>query len=189
MAGPIVAAAIWSRGFSKEKKILAKVKDSKLLTAKQREALFVLITGNFSWTVHAIGHKYIDRFGIQLANVRVVEGAMKKLLLKEKIIRPKIMADYVGGAKKYLSTKIKIDFYKHGDSIFPEISAASIVAKVYRDRLMNECHKKYSSYGFNKHKGYGTPEHLAKIKSLGPCDIHRRSFLVFHWTPLSRAAG
>lgn len=177
LAGPIVAAAIIARGFYKEKQILAKVKDSKLLTARRRQELFLLITRHFDWSIQMLSNKYIDRHGIQSANVRVMEKAILKLGPENRNKAIKIIADYVGGAWRYQSNDLKINFFKHGDSIYPEIAAASIVAKVYRDKLMGQWDKKYPDYDFGRHKGYGTRGHLDKIKLFGFCPLHRRSFL------------
>lgn len=177
VAGPIVAAAVLCRGFRKERLILAKVKDSKLLTARQRQILFLLITGNFDWQIQALSNKYIDRHGIQMANIRVMEKAINKLLAKRPIDSVNIIADYVGGAKKYLSADTEIKFFKKGDELYQEIAAASIVAKVFRDNLMGKWHKKYPQYGFARHKGYGTKEHLKNIRAHGFSPLHRHSFL------------
>ncbi len=177
VAGPIVAAAILTRGFYKEKRILAKVKNSKLLTASQREELFVLITEHFDWSVQALSSKHIDRFGIQSANVKVMERTILKLRSKYRNKPVRILADYVGGAWRYQASDLKINFFKHGDSVYPEIAAASMLAKVYRDKLMRRWDSKYPQYGFAQHKGYGTRAHLDQIRLFGFCPLHRRSFL------------
>ena len=173
VAGPIVAAAVLCKGLNSEKRILSQVKDSKLLSAKQREELFDLITNNFTWAVHLFNNRYIDRYGIQAANVRVIERAFKKIEDNNTLA----LSDYVGGAHRYLNKKTIINFYKRGESKFAEIAAASIIAKVYRDRLMNKFCQKYPQYYFSQHKGYGTKQHLEIIKSIGTCPIHRQSFL------------
>ncbi|MFA5127090.1 MAG: ribonuclease HII [Patescibacteria group bacterium] len=176
VAGPIVGAAVLTDGSRLHKKILAKVKDSKVLTAKQRQHLFILITENFPWAVHAIDNKFIDRYGIQASNVLVLEKSCQQLLSlcsSEYLL----VSDYVGGAKKYLTTEQVISFYKHGENKFKIIAAASIVAKVYRDNLLINLHQKYPDYNFIQHKGYGTKQHLSAIKKYGPSPIHRRSFL------------
>jgi len=178
LAGPIVAAALVYRGLATEKKILAKVKDSKLLTARQREKLSALINANFIFSIQALSNKYIDRLGIQKANVLVMEQCVLKLLPYLRQNSYVIKADYVGGAKKYLKTNLEIEFYKKGDRLHPEIAAASIIAKVYRDKLMQKYHRQYPAYNFKQHKGYGTAEHRRSIAKSGLCPWHRRSFLI-----------
>lgn len=183
-AGPIVAAAVLYRSFSGEKAILAKVKDSKSLSPATRQELFRLIDRYFIWSVAALSNKFIDKKGIQAANVEVMEKALHLICYRYNIYPDEVRADYVGGAKKYLSKDLKISFYKHGDSLFPEISAASIIAKVYRDRLMLRYHRQYPIYNFKKHKGYGTREHKDCLVKYGFCPGHRRSFLIKGLSPL-----
>jgi len=176
VAGPILAVACLSRNLEEENKILKQVKDSKKLTAKKRKELFELLDNNFIWTFAKIDSKEIDRIGIQSANCLVVERAVEKLLKKIENFEGKILADYIGGAYKYIKNK-QIDFYIKGESKFAEIAAASILAKVYRDRLMDKWHQKYPIYDFTKHKGYGTKKHLEVIVEKGVCELHRQSFL------------
>jgi ribonuclease HII len=179
VAGPIVAAAVFSSGSQGQENILKMVADSKLLSAKKREGLNELILENFLFSIKLIDNKFIDERGIQLANVLVMQEALNDLL--KKIININhgeinIVADYVGGAKKYWPNT-EADFFKHGESLYQEIAAASIISKVFRDKLMEEYHQIFPLYNFDKHKGYGTKDHLAAIKKFGPCEIHRKSFL------------
>jgi ribonuclease HII len=176
VAGPIIAAACLSRGRDNENKILAQVKDSKKLTAKKREELFELLSKNFIWAVAEIDNKQIDEQGIQPANCLVVEIAVENLLKKLENFEGQILADHIGGAHNYIKNK-SIEFHIKGESKFAEIAAASILAKVYRDKLMQEWHQKYPVYDFAKHKGYGTKQHLQIITEQGICSIHRQSFL------------
>lgn len=176
VAGPIVAVACLSRGTDTENKILKQAKDSKKLTAKKREELFELLSNNFIWVVSEIDNQEIDRIGIQPANCLVVERAAEKLLQKLENFAGKILADHIGGAHNYTGNK-GIKFHIKGESKFAEIAAASILAKVYRDNLMQEWHDKYPAYDFTQHKGYGTKQHLAIITEQGICPIHRQSFL------------
>ncbi|MBT7552983.1 ribonuclease HII [bacterium] len=176
VAGPIVAVACLSRGQENELEILKQVKDSKKLTAKKREELFKLLKNNFIWAIAEIDNQEIDKIGIQSANCLVVERAADNLLKKIKNFEGKILADHVGGAHNYIKNK-KIEFHIKGESKFAEIAAASILAKVYRDNLMQDWHDKYPSYDFAKHKGYGTKQHLDLVVKNGICEIHRQSFL------------
>lgn len=177
LAGPIVAVAVLGIDFSKERHILAKLKDSKLLSPSQREELFAILNQKLEWELASISSQQIDQIGIQAANVLVMEKALQKLIKKNKLKKFSILADYVGGAKKYQKSKLDINFIKHGDRLHPEISAASVLAKVWRDRLMIKLGKKFPHYKLASHKGYGSREHLKKLREQGPSLIHRLSFL------------
>ena len=179
VAGPIVAAAVFSTSSKEQQNILAQVSDSKLLSTKKREYLSELIVENFLFSIKVIDNKFIDERGIQVANILVMQEALNDLLKKIISINHSeinIVADYVGGAKKYWP-ETEVEFFKKGESVYREIAAASIIAKVFRDKLMDEYHELFSGYNFNKNKGYGTKDHLAAIKKYGPREIHRRSFL------------
>ena len=166
LAGPIVAAAvILPLKFS-----LPGLNDSKKLTAKARERLY----GEIKRIALAIGlamvdHRMIDRINIGRANLLVLKQAVKKL----KIAPEYLMVD---GGRNRIDDSIAQIGISGGDRKCASIAAASIIAKVTRDRLMIKYHAKYPLYGFNKHMGYGTKEHLKKLKAHGPCPIHRRSF-------------
>lgn len=179
VAGPIVAAAVFSTSSKEQQNILAQVSDSKLLSTKKREYLSELIVENFLFSIKLIDNKFIDQRGIQLANIFVMQEALNELL--KKIININhaeinIVCDYVGGAKKYWPDT-EAEFFQKGESVYREIAAASIIAKVFRDKLMDEYHDLFPDYNFSKNKGYGTKDQLAVIKKQGPCEIHRRSFL------------
>lgn len=164
-AGPLVAAAvILPEDFS-----VKGIRDSKQLSSRQREKLFVRITKRAtSWAVGIIEHRVIDRIGIQLANVRALEQALKRLPIQPDAVL--VDAVKVTHGKKPVRPIIK------GDTKVRSIAAASIIAKVVRDTLMNGFERMHSGYGFAQHKGYGTKSHQAKIKALGLSPIHRRSF-------------
>lgn len=176
LAGPIVAVACLSRDLEIEKEILSQVKDSKKLSVKKREELFDLLKNNFIWSISEIGNQEIDQIGIQTANCLVVERAAEDVLNKVQNFQGRVVADYVGGAQNYIKNK-QIEFHIKGESKFPIIAAASILAKVYRDNLMSSLSEEYLKYNFTKHKGYGTPDHLALIVKYGLSDLHRHSFL------------
>ncbi len=164
-AGPIVAAAvILPPNFSG-----AGINDSKKLTPKQREKLFVKITrGAIAWSVAVVNHDVIDSKGMTHANTLVLTNAVKKLQPSAQAVLVDAMKITVG--KK--PVKAVID----GDAKVLAIAAASIVAKVARDALMDGHHRLLPQYGFSKHKGYGTPQHIALIKKYGLSSIHRTSF-------------
>ena len=155
------------------KKILAQAKDSKKLTPKRREDLFLPIIKNTIWSVRALDNKFIDKYGIQVANVLLFYELGQDLLAQAKG-RARIVADYVGGAPDKLR---HIEFFKQGESQHQEIAAASIIAKVYRDRLMIALDKTFPHYDFCLHKGYGTKQHYQNLDEFGLSPIHRQTFL------------
>jgi ribonuclease HII len=173
LAGPIVAAAVLNNFSAREKEILSQVKDSKKLTPKRREDLFLPIIKNMTWSVRAYDNNFIDKYGIQAANILLFHELGQDLLKMSKG-KARILADYVGGAEDKLK---HIDFHKQGEDKFQEIAAASIIAKVYRDRLMMMLDKTFPHYDFWLHKGYGTKRHFENIGKHGLSPIHRRSFL------------
>jgi ribonuclease HII len=199
LAGPVVAAAVLLRNFefrilnfesNSNDRIFNKkewdlIKDSKMLSAKQRERLFDFIHKNFYVGVGMCDHKTIDRINILQASLLAMKKAIADLLKKlkrsdlsrpqrPKEVRPLIIL--VDGNKTIPNLKMEQRAIVGGDRKVKSISAASIVAKVTRDRLMQKWHKKYPQYGFAKHKGYGTKLHLERLKKFGPSSIHRLSF-------------
>lgn len=171
IAGPIVAAAVVSDNSKKQKEILSRVKDSKILSVHKREILFSEIIENFIWSVQLLDNNFIDKYGIQVANkmvfIEVLDEVSRQINDDYQVV-----ADYVGGFEIE-----SISFYKKGESKFAEIAAASIIAKVYRDSLMSSFDKYYPHYDLCLHKGYGTKRHLELIQKFGITPIHRKSFL------------
>ncbi len=171
LAGPVVAVCVvMPSDFKIEDKRLLGVKDSKKMSEKKREKLFDIIMETFP----AIGIGLCDYDTIDRINIlEATFLAMKKSLgaLKEKpdciLIDGKFKIPNLSLAQK---TIIK------GDSLVFLIAAASIVAKVTRDRMMREVDEKYPQYGFAQHKGYGTKFHMEALKVYGACEIHRKSF-------------
>lgn len=164
-AGPIVAGAvILPVGFEPKK-----VRDSKTLSPKQREAMFVYITTNaVAWAVGVVSSEDIDRHGISPANKLAIALALRKLHIQPDAV----LIDAVKIECGDKPVKAVID----GDATILSIAAASIVAKVVRDSLMQGEHRLYPEYGFAGHKGYGTKEHASAIHKHGLTPIHRRSF-------------
>ncbi len=163
LAGPIVAAAV----------VLAEpvegLNDSKQLSARQREDLYgKLQCGSHSTAVAIIGADEIDRMGIQAANYAAMMQSAKKL----EPLPDFLLVDgfNIRGCELPQKRLIK------GDSRSLSIAAASIIAKVVRDGIMVELDKEYPGYGFCKHKGYGTRQHLEALERCGPCPEHRKSF-------------
>lgn len=173
LAGPIVAAAVLNTGSLADQKVLESAEDSKKLRAQVREELFLPMIQNMLWAVRIFDNKFIDKYGIQKANILLVYE-LSRDLLKQAKGQAVVLSDYVGGAARVLP---QINFFKHGESQHQEIAAASIIAKVYRDKLMNSLDKSFPNYDFALHKGYGTKRHYENIKKFGPSPIHRQSFL------------
>ncbi|MFH1367055.1 MAG: ribonuclease HII [Patescibacteria group bacterium] len=164
LAGPIFAAAVI---FNKGVKISG-VNDSKKLTPEKREELYKIITKNaLFWSIASLSHQKIDKIGIGRANLEVMEKAIKYLKHKP---------DFLLIDAHKLETKIPSFSIIKGDEKVFSIAAASILAKVSRDRFMIRQGNKYSAFQFEINKGYGTGRHLAAIRKHGPCLIHRRSF-------------
>jgi len=168
LAGPVVAAAVI---FPKEF-FIRSVDDSKKCTSKQREELFTLIMEQaISVGVGVVDHEVIDRINILQATILAMRKSIENL---------NIQPEYVlidGNSFKHET--LKYQNIIGGDAKSFTIAAASIIAKVTRDRLMCELDIRFPQYGFARHKGYGTRQHIEAIRTYGLCEIHRRSFHPF----------
>lgn len=173
LAGPLVAAAVVFDDQAKQKEFRHCFKDSKLLKPAERKELFSVIINNFPYHIVFLDNQYIDKHGIQKTNVYIVEKLLNELNMAQAIVN----CDYIGAADNYRTTACRINFYKKGESRYPEIAAASILAKVYRDNIMIEWDQYYPQYNLAGHKGYGTKVHIEAIKKFGPCPLHRQSFI------------
>ena len=184
LAGPVTAAAVAWRNLPIEKadsqrffKQLALIKDSKKLSEKRREELFDFIQDNFFVGVGICDHITIDRINILEATYLAMRNAVAQLNSKLKIQNPNARClILVDGNKEIPNLSIEQRAIVGGDNFVKSISAASIIAKVTRDRMMMKAHVKYPQYNFLQHKGYGTKIHMEALKKFGPCEIHRRSF-------------
>lgn len=166
LAGPVIAAAV----ILNSENPIDGLADSKILTEKKREELFILIQERaIAWSVGRADVHEIDEINILHATML----AMKRALDGLKVIPGFALIDG-NRSPKELSCNSKA--IVQGDATEPAISAASIIAKVTRDREMCELHKQYPHYGFAQHKGYSTKLHLAALAQHGICPLHRRSF-------------
>jgi ribonuclease HII len=170
LAGPVVAAAvILPPGRSDLCAILDKVRDSKMLTPHQREALFPLIRAtSLGIGIGIASAGFIDRWGI----VPAVKQAMWMAVANLPVAPDYLLIDAVRLPEAGIAQESIIK----GDSHILSIAAASVVAKVFRDRLMVALDQYHPGYGFAVHKGYGTAAHRTALERLGPCPAHRRSF-------------
>ena len=165
LAGPVVAAAVV---VTPEHRIRG-VADSKILSEERREELFVLIHERaFAVGVSIVDHATIDRVNILQATRLAMVDALARLPIPPDLI----ITDFVALPSVTCPQKNLVD----GDARCASVAAASIVAKVTRDRIMRELDKEFPEYGFARHKGYGTPDHIAALDRYGPCPVHRRSF-------------
>jgi ribonuclease HII len=165
LAGPVAAAAV----ILPEGLALPGVKDSKQMTEKAREKAFSIIHKKaLAISVGVVSHRFIDEFNILEASLE----AMKRAVLS---LRPAAQYLLVDGIHT-LSVPIPQKCLKKGDQRSMSISAASIMAKVYRDRIMRSYDERFPEYGFCSNKGYGTQKHLVALRRYGPCPIHRLTF-------------
>lgn len=164
LAGPVVAAAC----VLPQNASFPLLTDSKLLSPDQREKLFEEITQTTLYSIAVVDHETIDQINILKAALEAMRQAVDTLS-----VRPhEVLVD--GPHTPFLS--MPCEGIVKGDLLEPCISAASILAKVERDRLMHLFHEQWPMYQFDKNKGYGTRAHLEALKEYGPCPIHRKTF-------------
>ena len=165
LAGPVVAAAVILDDLNP----IRGLNDSKKLTAKRRESLFDEIRARaLCFAIAESSVQEIDQMNILQATLLAMKRAIEALRLPPKLV-------LVDG-NRLPTLSIRSEAIVQGDALVPAISAASILAKVHRDRLCQAMHQQYPLYGFDQHKGYGTAQHLAALHTLGPADCHRMSF-------------
>ncbi|HEY4476084.1 MAG TPA: ribonuclease HII [Candidatus Paceibacterota bacterium] len=186
LAGPVVACALvflskpGKRNLIKKKMnknlprlSFADLRDSKRLSAKQREEWYLAFqrNPNVQWGIGSVSEKTIDAINI----FQATKLAMKRAL--ERLEKKTGKADFlIIDGTFFIDSKVLQKPMRKGDELVASCAAASIMAKVTRDRMMARYHLQYPKYGFDRHKGYGTPQHLAMLEKYGPCGIHRRSF-------------
>lgn len=174
LAGPVVACAVSidrALILDDEAELFGGIKDSKKMSAAQRERWFKFLTSEKSikWGIGIISEKVIDKINILEATKLAMTEAFKNL---------KIISDFllIDGNFTLENISLNQKAVVRGDAKIISIAAASIIAKVTRDRMMLKYHEKYPEYRFDKHKGYGTKIHMSALKKYGPCAIHRFSF-------------
>ena len=165
LAGPVVVAAV----ILDPRRTITGLDDSKKLSEKRREALFPQIREMaLAWSIVEVGVEEIDTINILQATLLGMRRALEGL-------SPAPSLALVDG-NRAPAFNCEVRTITQGDSLEPAISAASILAKVFRDRLMTDYHQRFPCYGFDRHKGYPTTEHLRRLEEHGPCEIHRKSF-------------
>jgi len=170
-AGPVVAACVLIHF---EKQVVKDVRDSKKMTKIQREKAFAKIVKKSSaFGIGNVSEKEIDAVGIQKAVKKAMKSALKNMKSKFGFDTSYILVD---GSKTMPLRKNNIQRIKKGGLYHYSISAASVLAKVTRDKIMINLAKKYPTYGFKEHVGYGTKSHFKALKKYGVCPIHRKSF-------------
>ncbi|MBQ7236033.1 MAG: ribonuclease HII, partial [Clostridia bacterium] len=169
LAGPVVCCAV----IMPDGDFIEGVDDSKKLTEKKRELLAEIIKEKaVAFNIAEIYPEEIDEINILSAVKKCMVKAVEGLKVKPDIT----LVDGVD-----TSLPIAAEYIVKGDSKSYTIGCASILAKVYRDNLMKEYAKDYPEYGFENHKGYGTKIHIEKIKEIGPCKLHRKTFIKNFW--------
>lgn len=163
LAGPVTAAAvIWRPDFAWQR-----IRDSKTVSAKEREELSQRIQEQLEWSLGVASVEEIDQINILQATFLAMQRAVAGL--------PR-QASYVLVDGCWPRLDIPGEKVIRGDALSQSIAAASLIAKVARDRMMLALDEQYPEYGFAQHKGYGTPAHMQALRRLGPCSCHRRSF-------------
>jgi ribonuclease HII len=165
LAGPVVAAAV----VLPRQGIREELFDSKQISSKKRDDLYdVILSEALGVGVGVVGQEEIDVLNILEATLKAMALAVNKLPISPDFI----LIDGSHGIRLSIPQKPLLK----GDQLSNSIAAASIVAKVTRDRMMEEYHQKYPQYNFARHKGYGTKEHLRAIEKHGICELHRKTF-------------
>ena len=169
LAGPVYAAAV----IFKSNIIKNKIKDSKQLKKSEREFLSKHIKKNSIWSLGTASLREIEKFNILNASLLAMKRAIKKLQIKPNLV-------IVDGNKSPEIKSYLIKVVVQGDQKIKEVSAASIIAKVSRDKLMKKMSKRFKNYKWELNAGYGTKEHIKAIKKFGITQFHRKTFKPIH---------
>ena len=169
LAGPVVCAAV----IMPTDDIVEGVTDSKELSAKKREELSKIIREKaLACSIFEVSEREIDEINILQAVKKCMTGAVMGLKIKPDVV----LCDGLD-----IGLPFNTEYIIKGDFKSYTIGCASIVAKVYRDNLMIKKAEEFPEYGFDKHKGYGTKAHIDKIREIGPCSLHRKTFIKNFW--------
>ena len=167
LAGPVVVGAV----VMPKDSMLEFMNDSKKVTEKRRELLYEeIVNTSLAYGIGIISQEEIDKINILNATKKALHLSVESLKIKPQLI----LVDALTGID---TCNIPYKSIIKGDATCYNISAASIIAKVTRDRIIREWDEVYPQYGFAKHKGYGTAQHIQAIREYGPCPLHRKSFL------------
>jgi ribonuclease HII len=178
LAGPVVAAAVILPQYH----TIPGLQDSKRLTAQQRESVYTAIRQQaITYGIGIVSHQQIDQHNILQATKSAMLHAIQHLEQTPDLL-------LIDGTECLPTTTAQRPLVR-GDALCASIAAASVLAKVTRDRLMLTYAQLYPAYGFEQHKGYPTPQHYARLRLYGPCAIHRRSFRGVVMAPLAGAGG
>lgn len=173
LAGPVVAACVIVDKNTLQKITatpeLRKINDSKKLTEKKRTELYEIIIKEFSYGVGLSDNQTVDNINVLQATFLAMKKALSNIKTKPDFL-------LIDGSLPIPNTSFKQRPIINGDALVFSIAAASIIAKVTRDNIMMEMHKKYPQYCFDQHKGYGTKLHMDRLKEFGCSPIHRKSF-------------
>ncbi len=166
LAGPVYAAAVILPLESR----LSLIRDSKQLSPTQRKSVFETFQKkNITWALGIATHQEVDKLNVRQASLLAMRRAVEALATKADAV--------ISDAFSIPGLTVPCTPVIRGDCFVKSVAAASIVAKVERDRFMQEMEERYPGYGFAQHKGYGTRRHLEALERLGPCHIHRKSFV------------
>lgn len=180
LAGPVVACAcLLPKGGG-----FIGLADSKTLCAERREALCAELTSHpdVVFAISSVDHTTIDQINILKATLQAMKGAIESL-------RVQVHIALIDGIYAPPGLKVPALCVPKGDALFPCVSAASIIAKCFRDDLMRRLDQEWPHYGFAKHKGYGTAYHREQLEKYGPCPIHRKTFAPIRGSALVFATG
>ena len=174
LAGPIVTAAVIINPYAMHEKL----KDSKLMTTLQLEIIYNWIILNSKYSVGISHHRIIDKENIYKATQITMKKSLYHLLQSTDKLPDMIAIDAMPLTLHQTPYEnIHIESWTQGESKSASIAAASIIAKVTRDRIMQKMNDSFPSYGFDKHKGYGTPAHIKVLKEGKACVVHRKTFI------------
>ena len=184
LAGPVVAGACWIKPEILEKEFADRnlIRDSKKLSEKQRDKIYKFIqdSDDFILGIGEVAVETIDKINILNASLLAMRLAIDEVVEQVRKVSPEIKSRnfcaLIDGNKNIQNLEMEQLLFAKGDQRIFSIAAASINAKVYRDKLMKKYHQKFPKYGFDKHKGYGTKFHMEQLQKNGACEIHRRSF-------------